>query len=378
MVLALNAAAMTVIIVAIVIFVIWAFVFWFVMRDRQSRTPVPPNLKPYLDDDALETRRLERALQWSVVVVVLSAIGLAAIFVWEPTRQADAFKHFSNRAVETGEEIFGTTQPDADGHVPEGAYGCADCHGPGGVGGSTEFTITNADGTQSKVVWSAPALNTVLLRFSEDEVRRIIGYGRPGTPMPPWSVAGGGSMTPEQVENVLAYIGSIQLTADEAKEETADAGITGTASDGSTQYSGAQLFDMFCARCHTAGASYGEAGLPGDGALGPNLRGGAELSRFPGGAADNIEFIAEGSDFEVPYGNQGIGTGRMPGFGQMLSEGQIAAIVAYIRNSISSDNRTGTIVGDTSGTSAQDVDEDVPGNTSTADITTQQIDEGDD
>ena len=57
------------------------------------------------------------------------------------------------------------------------------------VGGVKEFTITDADNEfVATVNWQAPALNTVLLRFSEDEVRNILVYGRPGTPMPAWGL----------------------------------------------------------------------------------------------------------------------------------------------------------------------------------------------
>lgn len=370
MVLALSAAATTMIIVAVIVLIIWAFVFFSVIRDRTPKTPVPANLKPYLEDDALETRRLERVLQVAVVVLVITALAMGAIFVYEPSRQAEAFEEFEDKAVERGETIFGSTQPDAEGHAPEGAFGCADCHGPGGTGGSTTFTITDASGEQRTVTWSAPALNTVLLRFSEDEVRRILVYGRPGTPMPPWGIDGGGSMTPQMIEDLLAYLESIQLPPDEVKTENADAGLQ---ADGT--YDGAELFDMFCARCHTAGYSYGEPGATGGGALGPSLRAGASVGRFPD-IENQIEFVNEGSEFEVPYGNQGIGSGRMPGFMEMLLPEQIRAIVEFERGLTGGEGAAG---GDESGTTAGDVDEDVPGGAATSEASEeqQQIDEGD-
>ena len=37
------------------------------------------------------------------------------------------------------------------------------------------------------VTWAAPALNTVLYRFDESEVRYILTYGRPGSPMSAWA-----------------------------------------------------------------------------------------------------------------------------------------------------------------------------------------------
>ena len=369
---ALSGIATAIVVIALLVVIIWAFVFVSILRDRSPSTPVPPNLKPYLEDDALETTRLERTLQFAVILLGVSSILIALVFIFEPTREASAYDDLNRQAVERGETIFASASAvDDSGHPLVGAFGCVDCHGPAGVGGSTEFTVTSADGTQRKVTSSASALNTVLLRFSEDEVRRIVTFGRPGTPMPSWGVAGGGSMTDQQIQDSIAYIESIQISTDEAKAGAADVGRSGAG------YNGAALFDQFCARCHTTGASYAEPGVPGDGALGPSLRSGVETIRFPN-RDDNVEFLMEGTEFEVAYGNQGIGTGRMPGFGSMLSPQQIGAIVDYIRNSISTDDRTGAIVGDDSGTSKQDVDADVPSVTSIADQEQQNFDEGGD
>ena len=49
--------------------------------------------------------------------------------------------------------------------------------------------------------WKAPALQTVLLKFSDDEVRYIITYGRPFSPMSPWGLAGGGPMNDQQIDS---------------------------------------------------------------------------------------------------------------------------------------------------------------------------------
>jgi mono/diheme cytochrome c family protein len=73
----------------------------------------------------------------------------------------------------------------------------------------------------------------------------------------------------------------------------------------------------------------------GGGAFGPNLTGGVELRQFPtlaDGIKKHIEFITTGSDFQKQYGTQGIGSGRMPGFGQMLTPEQIQQIVTYERS----------------------------------------------
>ena len=61
------------------------------------------------------------------------------------------------------------------------------------------------------VNWTAPALNTVLYRFSADEVTYILTYGRPFSPMSAWGVAGGGPMNDQQISDLIAYLASIQI-----------------------------------------------------------------------------------------------------------------------------------------------------------------------
>ena len=44
-----------------------------------------------------------------------------------------------------------------------------------------------------------------------------------------------------------------------------------------------------------------------------------------------IEFLKAGSEYGKRYGQQGQGSGRMPGFGTTYTDEQIAAIVDYVR-----------------------------------------------
>lgn len=94
----------------------------------------------------------------------------------------------------------------------------------------------------------------------------------------------------------------------------------------------AALFNGYCARCHTAGYSAGVVFTQeaGSGAWGPSLLDGRAVTQFPD-IADHIDFVAEGSDANVAYGVNGLGTGRMPAFGQILSAEDIELIVAFER-----------------------------------------------
>ncbi len=115
-----------------------------------------------------------------------------------------------------------------------------------------------------------------------------------------------------------------------------------------------------CGRCHTKGWSYGEKAADGTGAFGPPLTN--VLRQFPGaslGPKDQTDFVCNGSDQGVRYGQNGQGSGRMPGFcitpgykinpengevgidpkdtgtaedGAMLTQDQVRAIVEYERS----------------------------------------------
>ena len=91
------------------------------------------------------------------------------------------------------------------------------------TGGQAAYTVTDGiTGEVRAVDWLAPALNTVFYRFDEDEVRFIITYGRPGSPMSAWGLAGGGPMNAQQIDTLIAYLKSIQIPREDCSEEEAD------------------------------------------------------------------------------------------------------------------------------------------------------------
>ncbi len=322
----LSGGSVAVIVLVLAILLIWGFVFAAIMRDRAPETPIPANLKPYHDDNVLETTRLEKLLQTAVIALLFLALAAGAYFVWEPSRQKSEYLALSEKAVKRGEIIFGPTIG-KDGHPILGAADCQRCHGPDAKGGSNQFTVTKADGKQEKVTWAVPALNDVFLRYTPDEVRTIITYGRKGTPMPGWGKLGGGAMSEQQIEDAMAWLESIQEKPAQAQAQNADVGKTPTGYDGKT------LFNQFCARCHTIGSSYGEPQAPGSGGFGPPLAGGSLAAQFPDPAAQ-VKFVTEGSEWQKEYGARGLGQGRMPAFGEILLPEQIQAIVNYERSLI--------------------------------------------
>lgn len=305
-----------------------------------SEIELAPNRKPYANDETLEGPRLERALGWALVLMVVSALGPLVYWLNEPSRQAGAVDEFDRKAVERGRQLFlPTDSPEHGAH-----FGCAECHGPKGEGGVTQYNLTEPDGTIRQVKWAAPAVDTALLKFSEDEVRKILVYGRANTPMPAWGIEGGGPMNDQQIDDLVAYLGSLTISDDEAQKRAVDEATAQARLDGTSIYDGATLFKTNCARCHTQGWSYNEPGVQGGGAFGPNLTGGTTLRQFPD-IDSMLEFVTKGSEYGSPYGVRGQGDdagGGMPGFGAgaganersrgVLTEDQIRAIIEYERS----------------------------------------------
>ncbi|MGH9185486.1 MAG: c-type cytochrome, partial [Acidimicrobiales bacterium] len=244
-----------------------------------------------------------------------------------------------------------------------------------------------------QVSWKAPALDTVLLRYSREEVTFILTYGRLFSPMPAWGIEGGGPMNEQQIQSVIDYLETLQITPAQA-QAAAEGELReqlGLDEDDRIDYTdpevGEALFNLgltngfaggaySCGRCHTQGWSYASSvddlENPAGGALGPPLRGESELLQFPpdptlvseratvddaeeacvegerfeppapeGGEAaegegatttttvavaelstcqDHIDFVTEGSETGVVYGEHGQGSGRMPGFGMRPPE----------------------------------------------------------
>ncbi len=137
------------------------------------------------------------------------------------------------------------------------------------------------------------------------------------------------------VANAEGALAQLQAAADAALWEIDVAGVAASGFGGSEEEASRAvfLFNAYCARCHTSGWS---AGLPftqvaGSGGFGPALFDGRPNVQFLT-QEDLVEFIEEGSSAQAAYGVNGIGSGRMPAFGAVLSEEDINLIATYIRS----------------------------------------------
>lgn len=383
---ALNLAAVVVIAAVLV--------FRVLSLRAARREPLPANLAPPPDDETLEGRKLERVLRWALLFSGILAVALPLYWLLEPYRQSAATEGFDERAVKRGEVLYANDQMEA--YDSAKSLACANCHGTDGSGGSASFVLTPAalgdpDARPVQVVWKAPALNDIFYRFSEEQVTQILVYGRPGTPMPAWGLAGGGPKNDQSISDLVAYLRSIQVSPAKARAavrkavrdlraQAADAPATARrnleraeqalaaattpkararaeddlraarvalerseawAAEIAAADEGRLLFETNCARCHTRSWSYEDPTNgrlpppfpPGSGAFGPSLRDGATLVQFPGrtGREKQVEWIAVGAAANKPYGVRGVSSGAMPHYGRILTRAQIDAIIDYER-----------------------------------------------
>ena len=244
-----------------------AAILWglFLMRARRQQKPaallgIPLAMRPAPPDEVLEGPRLQRLQAAGLIATLATAIFIPAYWLPERERQEAFAEEYAHGAVERGEIIYNVppelpeeSDPQQFREAERGlalGQGCANCHGgvnkenpqesaAGGIGNPL-FT----DPATGKIVaYSAPPLNDVFQRWDEEVVRFTIERGRPGTDMPTWGVEFGGSMTEMMVDDVIAYLKSIQKPPPELSEGCRRPEPNDTAC-------GKEIFEARCAVCH--------------------------------------------------------------------------------------------------------------------------------
>ena len=142
-------------------------------REVGSEIKLAANRKPYYDDERLEGEKIERTQLIGLAFLAIVTIALPLYWILEPGRMVGAEKEFQHQFEEWGSGLFATTS--------DGGYNCAGCHGGmKGGGGVASYALTDPNtGEVKQVNWKAPAINTVYYRYSEEEFRFILNYGRP-------------------------------------------------------------------------------------------------------------------------------------------------------------------------------------------------------
>jgi len=341
-------------ILAVLVLIGW--VLYLVVNIRQARPEIgseielAANRKELPRDDEFEGPRLEKVQALGVAFLAITVIALPAYWLLEPGRQAGASRGADDVSVARGQLRYEES--------------CASCHGAdlgGGVANPPPIVdVPDPEGGEPfkvKVNWRVPSLDDIFTRFDTEitgpsestEVRQIITFGRAPV-MPAWGEEAGGNFTGQQVQELVDFLWSERITDEEAQERATEEFDEATAAPENEGKSDGQiLFELHCARCHTPnwvnrGAHPQDNGTvvvippgpPGAGRYGPALNRTTLLRLFPT-AEEQAAFIAEGASDNVPYGDPASGIARqgdygMPGFGRVLSENEIMAIVEYERS----------------------------------------------
>ena len=223
---------------------------------RRIKLGIPVALRPGQPDDVLESSRLERLLTYGLVATLASAVFIPVYWLPEAQRQEAFQERFDKEAEHRGELIFAVAPPlDPDVSAAEFkeeesaialGQACANCHGGDASGGLANPAFKDPVSGRT-VAYRAPPLDNVFQRWDEEVVRFTIERGRPGTPMPAWSVEYGGSMTTQMISDVIAWLKSLPGNQ-EPPEPISDACTTPEES----QYMscGQEIFEARCAVCH--------------------------------------------------------------------------------------------------------------------------------
>jgi mono/diheme cytochrome c family protein len=210
------------------VILITALLIWAVYVVLENRRSAAQNVESFLDapnrknppdDEVFEGVRLDRWLGWALISMTIVALSLPLYWLNEQNRQTGAIKGFDNRSVHRGEEVY---SPDI--HI---GFNCAKCHGANGGGGVAKYLVSDYDDKGNpkldpktgkpmshNVVWNAPRINNVGLRYQPEQIRNVLIYGRGGAknnPMPAWGIKGGGPGNDQQIDDLVNYLMYISI-----------------------------------------------------------------------------------------------------------------------------------------------------------------------
>lgn len=169
-------------------------------RARGERPDIPRAMRPGPSDPDLETPLLQRLQGWGVVLIAFFVIWMPLVWLQEPSANQEQEAELRELAIERGRsavELY--TEANQLG------VGCTRCHGPelrgtkiiaGGQVYSTP-DLTNVCG--------GPSAGHATIKSLAD-LRAVIEQGRPGTPMPSWSIKYAGSLHDQRIEDIIQYL----------------------------------------------------------------------------------------------------------------------------------------------------------------------------
>ena len=262
------------VIAIILVVLVPAAILWtiYLMRTRRPRKPaavlgIPHAMRPGAPDERLEGPRLTRVILSGFLTTFV--LILAVVFYWLPEKQrAEHFTaRFEEESLHRGELIYNAPPPleedisaakfkELEKELSLG-QACTNCHGGIAKDEATGEIIPESsaaggignplfkDPVSGQIIaYQAPPLNTVFSRWDPEVVRFTIERGRPGTDMPTWGVEFGGSMTEMMINDVMAFLESIQVPLDDVSEECKNP------EKSAYMQCGQEIFEARCEVCH--------------------------------------------------------------------------------------------------------------------------------
>ena|SRR5436190_19993731 len=174
-------------------------------RPRRGPVPdIPPAMRPGPSDADLEEPVRTRLYAGGLLLVVVMALAIPAIFLRENVTNANDTRDLLEQSVERGRL---TTLPGTE--VNQIGFNCQRCHGPGLHGGMNLYNGNVVAVPNLQTVCGGEKFGHPLIK-SLDDVVNTISQGRTGTDMPSWSVRYAGAMDDQQINDLVNYILSIQ------------------------------------------------------------------------------------------------------------------------------------------------------------------------
>jgi mono/diheme cytochrome c family protein len=128
-------------------------------------------------------RSLDRYLAWGLAFMFILVVAFPLYHLREPTLRAEAKADQESQYLISGNDLF--------------SKNCASCHGASGTGGT------------------APTLNSkqFLTTTSNEQIELLVTGGVSGSSMVAWSQDYGGSLTAEQIRELVTYLRSLEPDA---------------------------------------------------------------------------------------------------------------------------------------------------------------------
>lgn len=165
---------------------------------------VPHGMRPGPSDADLETPLLQKLQGWGVLMVVFFVIWVPVVWLFEPNVNLTQEREVTDSAIERGRhavELF--TEENQSG------VGCVQCHGDDLTGGvilntetNTPIQVPNLTTVCGGPFTGHPAIHRLADIYTTIEQGRGL--------MPSWSVRYEGALNEQQINDIVAYLVSIQ------------------------------------------------------------------------------------------------------------------------------------------------------------------------